>query len=204
MDCVNTNKTKTYIEHLKSSPLEVCLRWINATPYPEEAFILVVPHIGQLRSLSVSGDPTQILPVLIEHFSRPTPLLNELSINLLCGQTPRLPNELFNRDLSSLCKLSLVGVTMPLPWRNLLNLTMLNLCRIPKDTILLTQLLDFLESTPVRIRSFSPSTFQLLHVEVPFPHPLILSYFSFPFSFTITQYFQGQLDRFFDWLWRTL
>ena len=33
-----------------------------------------------------------------------------------------------------------------------------------------------------------------------FPHPLILSYFPFPFSFTITQYFQGQLYRFFDWL----
>ena len=38
-----------------------------------------------------------------------------------------------------------------------------------------------------------------------FPHLLFLSYFSFPFSFTITQYFQGQLDNFFDcWLQRTL
>ena len=53
----------------------------------------------------------------------------------------------------------------------------------------------------VRICSFSPSTFYLSSCWSPFSHTHSFCHIS---PFTITQYFQGQLDRFDGWLWRTL
>ena len=145
---MNVDKTKVYIERSKSSPLEICLRQVGNTSYQEEAFILTVPHIGRLRSLSMTGNPTNVLPTLVEHFSCPVPLLNKLNINLICDRAPILPEELFNGDLSSLHELRLAGAITPLPWRGLLNLTTFELSRVPGDSILLNQILDFFESTP--------------------------------------------------------
>jgi hypothetical protein len=144
LDCTNVDKTRVYIDRSKSSPLKISL----GQSYREEAFLRAVPHIPRLKTLSISGNPTKILPVLVEHFSCPVPLLDELKISFLCDQAPTLPDELFNRDLSSLRELSLAGGITPLPWRDLSNLTTFNLCRVPEDKILLTQLLDFFESAP--------------------------------------------------------
>ena len=147
LDCMLVDKTELYIERSKSSPLEICVGTDNA-PNWEEAFILTVPHFGRLRTLSISGNPAQVLPVLSEHFSRPAPLFHNLRISLVRGQAPVLPDNLFNGDLSSLRELSLTGVITPLPWRGLSNLTTFNLCHVPENEILLTQLLDFFESSP--------------------------------------------------------
>ena len=145
LDCMNVGRTKLYIERSKRCPLEISLRQARYTFYREEAFALTVPHIARLRTLSVSGKPTKVLPVLVKHFSRPVPLLDTLRISLVCGQAPISSGKLFN---SSLHELSLTGVTMPLPWGDLSNLTTFSLRQVPGDKIFVTQLLDFFESVP--------------------------------------------------------
>ena len=141
LDCTNVDKTRVYIDRSKSSPLQIHLE----RSYHAEAFLLAVPHIPRLKNLVVSGDPTEILPALVEHFSCPIPLLDRLKISFV-RDAPKLPEKLFNGDLSSLRKLTLSGVTTSLPWRGLSNLTTFSLCHAPRNSILLTQLLDFFES----------------------------------------------------------
>ena len=148
LDCMRVDKTEVYIERSKCSPLEICIKQTDNAPYWEEAFILSVPHTGCLRTLSIAGSPAEVLPVLTEHFSCTVPLLHNLRINLIDNQAHVLPDNLFNGDLSSLRELALAGLITPLPWRGLLNLTSFNLCHVPEDKILLTQLLDFFESSP--------------------------------------------------------
>jgi len=148
LDCMNVNRTKLYIERSKCCPLGISLRQARYTFYREDAFALTIPHIDRLRTLSVSGKPTKVLPVLAKHFSRPIPLLDTLRISLVCDQAPIPSDNLFDGDLSSLRELSLTGVTMPLPWADLSNLTTFSLHQVPGDKILVTQLLDFFESVP--------------------------------------------------------
>ena len=148
LDCTSADKTKTYIERSKSAPLEIYLGQANGVPYREEVFISAVAHVDRLRSLSVSGNLTRVLPALAKYLSCPAPLLKKLNISLSLYQAPILPDTLFNGDLSSLRELRLGGVITPLPWRGLSNLTTFELCRVPEDKILLTQLLDFFESAP--------------------------------------------------------
>ena len=148
LDCMNVDKTRVYIERSKSSPLGIDIGRVGNASYREEAFVLAIPHIGRLRNLSISGNPTKVLPTLVEYFSCPVLLLNELNINFICGQAPTLPDKLFNGDLPSLRELCLAGVTTPLPWRDLSNLTTFKFSHVPGDKILSTQLLDFFESTP--------------------------------------------------------
>jgi len=146
LDCTNVDKTRVYIERSKTSPLQLLFE----RPYLVEALLLAVPHVPRLKTLVVSGNPTRILPALVEHFSCPVPLLDKLKISFV-RDAPSLPEKLFNRDLSSLRKLSLSGVTTSLPWRGLSNLTTFSLCHAPRNSILLTQLLDFFESA-LRLR----------------------------------------------------
>jgi len=148
LDCMNASRTKLYIERSKCCPLEISLRQARNTLYREEALNLTVPHIGRLRILSVSGKPTKVLPALVKHFSCPVPLLDTLTINFVLAQAPIPSGKLFNGDPSSLRQLSLTGVTLPLPWGDLSNLTTFSLHQVPGDKILLTQLLDFFESAP--------------------------------------------------------
>ena len=170
LDCTSVEKTKVYIERSKTCPLEICL--LNPV-YREEAFFLAVRHIGRLGTLSISGGPSKVFPVLVKHFSRPVPLLNTLNITLTYYQGPIPPNKFFDGDLSSLRELSLTGVTMPLPWRNLSNLTTFNFCHVPKDQILLTQLLDFFKSVPrlrhIRFHNSIPSVSNALDRVVSLP-----------------------------------
>ena len=146
--CTNVSKTQVYISRSGFYPLEICLRQVDDTFYQKKAFLLAVPRIRHLKTLSVSGNPTQVLPVLVKHFSCALPRLEKLKIRFTCDQTPTFPDELFNGDLSSLRELSLAGVITSLPWRGLSNLTTFDLCDVPEDRILLTQLLDFFESAP--------------------------------------------------------
>ena len=175
LDCTSVSKTKLYIERSKCCPLEISLRQARNTFYREDAFILTVPHIGRLRTLSVSGKPAKVLPVLAKHFSCRVPLLDTLRISLVCGQASIPSNRLFNGDLSSLRELSLTGVTMPLPWDGLSNLTTFSLRQVPGDKILLTQLLDFFESVPhlrhILLHNSIPNTSDApSRCVVPLPH----------------------------------
>ena len=150
LDCTSIDKTKIYIERSKSSPLEIYLERSEDRSYREEALVLVATQVGRLSAISVLGDSTKVLTLLVDHFSFPAPPLKKLDINHYRHYHPALilPNELFNGDLSSLHELCLYGVITPLPWRGSSNLTTFSLCCVPENKILLTQLLDFLESAP--------------------------------------------------------
>ena len=45
LDCMDIDKTHTYIQRSRSSPLEICLMKVQGTSYLDDAFSLVVPHI---------------------------------------------------------------------------------------------------------------------------------------------------------------
>ena len=146
LDCKRVDKTRAYIERSKSAPLEMRFRDHPSLRCCKEALLLAVPHIGRLKALTVSAGDEATTQVLIEHFSRPLPLLRTLMIDLRHDSTPTLPGTLFGGDLSSLRVLSLAGALMPLSWRGLGNLTTFNLFYIPGEKILLTHLLDLFES----------------------------------------------------------
>ena len=146
LDCTNVTKTRIYIERSKSSDLEISLQRRDGATYREDVFPLVVPHIGRVKSLNISGTE-DILRNLTQHISRPIPLLEELTIDLTCGPAPVLSSALFNGDLPWLHTLVLSGVTTHLPWKNLSNLTTFELRFIPEDKISVRLFLDVLERT---------------------------------------------------------
>ena len=142
--CENADRTRVYIERSKLSPLKLSIHDLWGATYLKDALLLVVPHVSRLKSLIICGR-RETLQTLTPHFSCPLPLLRELIINLACTPVPVLDTVLFNGDLSSLCSLSLSGVTTHLPWKNLSRLTTFNLSRVSEDKISITQLLDFFE-----------------------------------------------------------
>jgi len=158
LDCANTDKTRVYIKRSRSLPLEISLSFERAkASYREDAFLLVVPHIGRLKSFSIVGGENP-LENLTPHLSCPIPLLRALSINLICHPAPVLEGTLLNGDLSSLRTLSLAGVITHLPWENLSELTAFTLSRVPIGKISITQFLDFLQM-PIASGT-SPSSIQ--------------------------------------------
>jgi hypothetical protein len=146
LDCTNVDKTRTYIQRSKSSPLEIFLEEDEDDTYLDGAFLLVAPHIHRIRSLTIWADA---MPDAIGHLYHHAPLLEELDIDLRCARAPVLDSTLFDGDLSSLRELSLSGVITSLPWNNMANLTIFNLktCRPGRDFV--TRLLDFFESAPL-------------------------------------------------------
>lgn len=138
LDCTNVDKTRIYIERSKSSGLEVSLSRDEDTVYLEDAFRLVIPHIGRLQSLTVNGGEEDLLQNLAPHISCSAPLLRELTIELDCNPVPVLNSTLFNSNLSSLHTLSLNGVGTHLPWKNLSNLTAFELWYTPKGQVSIT------------------------------------------------------------------
>jgi hypothetical protein len=147
LDCANVDRTRVYVERAKSSPLEITLYWDRVTSHPEDAFLLVAPHIGRLQSLRIVGT-RNLLENITQHISCPAPLLRELTIELTCNPTPVLKNTLFNRDLSSLRTLRLTGVVTYLPWKDLSKLTTFELGYVPGGKLSVTRLLDFFMNAP--------------------------------------------------------
>ena len=143
LDFKNVDKTHTYIQRSRSSPLELYL--VNDdSEVLDVAFPLVIPHIHRLKSLIID---TSSLPTVLRHFCCRTPLLEKLDIKISAGMEPLLDDALFGGDQFSLRNLRLEGVTTHLPWKNLANLRVLNLDSFgPHGT---TQMLDFLESAPL-------------------------------------------------------
>jgi hypothetical protein len=164
LDCTSVDKARVYIERAKSCFLAADLRDAGDTTRWGNAFLLVAPHIGRLKTLSIFATSTQVIPVLVEHFSCRVPLLENLTINV--GTVPKgypsLPDGLFDGDLSSLRELRLAGVLISLPRSDLSTLTTLHLCDIPDHRSLLTRLLDFFDSVPnirhVRLLNSIPSS----------------------------------------------
>ena len=150
-DCVDADKTRTYLERSKSSPLHLSLIGDHNLS-PSDPFFEIIPHaIGRLKSLSVEGTPRNVQDITA-HLSRPAPLLEDLTICGGVGHTtdrnPVLTPALFNGDLSSLRELSLEHVRTELPWRNMANLTSFMLVRPSPSEVTVRHLLDFFESAP--------------------------------------------------------
>ena len=149
LDCVGTDKPLVYLERSKSSPINLSLRRDDDLP-PDDPFFQIIPHvIGRLKSLSVRGT-LENLQDITAHLSHPAPLLEVMLVDGSCEfgpeDIPVLTPTLFNGDLTSLRKLHLSHVRTELPWREMVNLTSLQLFRTSPVSVV--QLLDFLESAP--------------------------------------------------------
>ena len=126
IDCDNVKKAEVYLKRSKSSPVDMALIR-SESPLPYDPFFRIIPlDIGRLESIYIEGT-RENLEEITAHLTRPAPLLEELFIY---GGTHGAPNlnsilspTLFNKDLSSLCQLSLESVRTELPWRNMANLT---------------------------------------------------------------------------------
>ena len=151
LDFKNVNKTQTYIQRSRSSPLNITLRYIKGTTF-DHAFSLVIPHISRLQSLAIYGI---VPPKVLRHFRCPAPLLEQLDIDIRQSSRglngTRFDGALFNGELPSLRELSLSGVITDLAWRNMENLTALTLsnCEAFENyKVSVTRILDFFESHP--------------------------------------------------------
>ena len=141
-DLTNTDKTRTYIQRSRSSPLKFHLA--NGKDI-KHAFPLIIPHIHRLRSLSVSVWNT--LTSVLEDFRYPTPLLEKLVVIALPGRAKSCVG-LFNGDLPLLRELIVSGIDIHLPWKNLKSLQVVRL-HLSSKRYGATQFLDFLESAPL-------------------------------------------------------
>jgi len=148
LDCMDFDKTRTYIQRSKSSPLEIFLEmYEDDDTYLDDAFLLVTPHIHRIKSLTIYADA---MPDAIKQLHCHAPLLEGLNIDLTCAAyAPVLDSALFEGDLSSLRELSLGGVITRLPWNNLANLTNFNLKSCPPGRGFINRLLDFFENAPL-------------------------------------------------------
>ena len=153
LDCVGLEKTRTYLERSKTSPINVSIyRHTNSymCSFSRDPFIQIATHvIERLNSLTIEGSQWN-LKGIIAHLGRPAPLLEYLSIVGSYGggpeHNPMLARSDFGGDLSSLRRLCLEYVNTELPWRNMVNLTSFRLVRTLPLTV--GQILDFLESAP--------------------------------------------------------
>jgi hypothetical protein len=149
----NIDKTRTYIQRSKSSPITLNIDVYIIYPRRiRDTFPLIIPHIHRLKSLTISG--AGALPGIIKHFHCHTPLLEHLDISS-GGVLDGAP---FGGDLSSLRKLRLNHVTTRFPWKNLANLRVVEL---GDSSYGVTQILDFFESAPFL------HTISLGHPELP-------------------------------------
>ena len=160
LNCTSFDKTNTYIQRSKGSPLEISL---VPPQYPHhlKARNLILPLTHRFKTLKLFGlsrhflEPTQ-------HFCSPAPLLEKLDIQLYGDPHAVIENTIFGGNLSSLRELRLCGILTDLPWQNMTNLTTFDFRRVPGDEISATQLLDFLENSPPRNQThgFAPIILQ--------------------------------------------
>ena len=147
LDCRNLDKTRAYLERSKTSPLWV---WLDRRdgPFPNDAFLLTVPHFHRLKSVSLNGFSNDLLQ-LTKYFRSPAPLLEELDIDVSGDNPAAIETTIFGGNLLSLHKLRLHGVLTNLPWRNMMNLTTFNFRQFLGSDTSATQLLDFFEHAPL-------------------------------------------------------
>ena len=146
LDCENLDKTRAYLERSKSSPLEMRI-WTGGTKARYDAFLLTIPHINRLKILSIAGFDKDILK-FTDQLCSPAPLLEELEVRVE-RDAIRLKPTLFAETLPSLCALRLTGTLSFVPWKNLGNLTTLNIRSGGYHTASVTELLDIFERAPL-------------------------------------------------------
>ena len=161
LDCTHAEKTRIYIERSKSSPLDVYVWGDNKIPFPSDTFLLTIPHLSRLRSLSIFGSSDDLAGIINRHLHCPAPSLEKLKISFTSAPRP-IEGTAFDGDLSSLRELRLSGVLTSLSWVNLPNLTTFYFRNVPSDKVSVTQLLDFFEHAPllsnVTLSEASPTT----------------------------------------------
>ena len=127
------------------------LNWNSAPPTSDSLFQIIPHSFGRLKSLSIRAG-SDIIHDIVAYLSSHAPLLERLEIDGVyrAGSLldPLLAASLFNGDLSSLRALRLEHVRTDLPWRNMVNLTLLVLRSTSLDSPSIRQLLDFFESAP--------------------------------------------------------
>ena len=209
LDCTSLEQTRVYLERSKNSPLEICLREEKNTTFLNEAFLLVVPHLGRSQSLTLSGSSDDLLE-LTKHFGSPTPLLEKLNLNFTRPENP-IVEDTFNGNLS-LRELRLSGVTANLTWGNLSKLKTFDLRRVPSDKVSVTQLLNFFERAPllrkIRLEDAFPISsdappgrmVSLPHLKfltiVALPvHTILLNHLSIPVGAALSQEFNFDDDK---------
>ena len=146
LNCTHVEKTRIYVERSKLSPLDISIR-DKDTPFLSDAFLLTIPHLTRLRSLSIFGLSRNLVGVINQHLHYPAPSLEKLKISFVGAPRP-IEGTTFDGDLSSLRDLRLSGVLTNLPWVNLPNLTTFYFRNVPSDKVSVTQLLDFFEHAP--------------------------------------------------------
>jgi len=149
-DCADAEKTRVYFERSKSSPISLRLDRESGL-LPHDPFFQIPPNaLCRLKYLFINTTPDHVQSIA-DHFSRPAPLLQDLSIFASADDgflNPVLTTTLFNGDLSSLRGLRLYSLCTKLPWRNMVNLTTFELGYVLDPRVTVGQLLDFFESAP--------------------------------------------------------
>lgn len=162
--CTDFDQTCAYLERSKTSPLDI---WVTGVGYdspvgwgtpvfsgsldtlPFSAFFKTIPHIGQFKTLTLSGTSEEIL-LFTNWLVPPAPLLKNLKIHVYGeaheNHPTTLKRGLFDGNLSSLHELSLSRVA-GLPWGTLTNLGTLQLNYTPTP---ITQLLSLFQYAPLQ------------------------------------------------------
>ena len=211
LDCTNIEQTREYLERSKTSPLEIQLEEGGHYPFLNDAFLLTVPHLGRLKSLSLSGSSNDLLE-LTRYFGSPAPLLEKLKLSFTCTETPVIQDAIFDGDLSSLCELRLSGVIANLAWTDLSNLVTFDLRRVPSNKISVTQLLNFFERAPllrkIHLRDAFPNLsdappgrvvtlphLKYLTIAAQPAHAILLNHLSIPNGASLKQEFDFSDDK---------
>ena len=139
------DKTRTFIERSKSSPLNIYASNLDDEVYHDDALSLIIPHIPRLRSLTFRSDA---IPNTLRNFHWHVPLLEDLEIHIDSPQAQILDIPLLNGGLLSLRTLSLIGDMIHLPQKKMSSLREFCLSCTP-GWITVTQILDFLKSAPL-------------------------------------------------------
>ena len=221
LDCVDLDQTRIYLERSKMSPLEMWFARDGYHPFPDDTLLLIAPHVGRLKALTLLG-PSKIILKFINHFGSPAPLLEELDIQVCSPYTTVSEGALFGGNLSSLRELRLSGV-LNLPWGNLPNLTVFDFRWAPGNGISVTQLLDFFEGAPllreVKLENSLPKSFdapdgrvvslphlRLLRISAQPVHSILLNHLRVPTGALATLEFLFNSDRapILDYLPRSL
>jgi len=205
LDCTDVDKTRVYLERSRTSPLEIYLEEEEDTTYLNDAFLLTVPHLGRLGSLTLSGSSDNLLQ-LTKHFASPAPLLEKLKLTFTRTQTPIIQGVIFGGNLSSLRELRLSGVIANKAWENMSNLRTFDLRQIPTNKISVTQLLNVFECAPllrkIHLRDAFPTSsdappgrvvplpnLKFLTIVAQPVHTVLLNHLLIPAGASVQQYF---------------
>ena len=145
LDLKNIDKTRTFIQRSKSSPLSVYASSLYDDTYLEDALSLVIPHIPRLESFIFYSDS---IPTTLSDFHYHAPLLENLKIHISSPHAQPLDIPLLNGDPLSLRTLTLAGDIIRLPQKRMSSLREFSLFCTP-GAVTITQILDFLESSPL-------------------------------------------------------